>query len=40
MAAAEQSKMREIREGHLIPEWLESTLRQKGCEVLDAEWDA
>ena len=40
MAAAEQSKIREIRAGHLTAEWLEATLQQKGCEIVEAEWDA
>jgi hypothetical protein len=39
IAAAEQSKVRETCEGQPIQKWLETILRQKGGEILEAEWD-
>jgi regulator of RNase E activity RraA len=38
IAASEVRKVEEILAGRLIPDWLDSTLRQKGCEVLDEEY--
>jgi regulator of RNase E activity RraA len=35
IAAAEGKKIAEFAAGHLIPDWLAGTLRQKGCEMLD-----
>lgn len=32
---AEAKKVKEISEGKLIPGWLESTLSQKGCEIIN-----
>jgi regulator of RNase E activity RraA len=40
VAAYEVKKIQEIHEGHLIPEWLNSSLQQKGCEIIDDRWDA
>jgi regulator of RNase E activity RraA len=39
VAEAEVKKVREIREGHLIPDWLSKTLAQKGCEIIEGEWE-
>jgi regulator of RNase E activity RraA len=35
-AAADARKAQEIRAGQRIPEWLERTLQDKGCEIIDA----
>ena len=37
LAAAERGKVQELRIGKLIPDWLEGTLRQKGCEIVEGE---
>jgi regulator of RNase E activity RraA len=36
---AEEKKIAEIEAGHIIPEWLDETLKQKGCEILDEAWE-
>lgn len=38
VAAYEVKKIQEIHEGHLIPDWLNSTLQQKGCEIISDQW--
>jgi regulator of RNase E activity RraA len=38
IAAAEAMKIKEIREGHITAGWLEGTLQQKGCEIIDEPW--
>ncbi|HYM13492.1 MAG TPA: hypothetical protein VEU62_22320 [Bryobacterales bacterium] len=38
VAEAEVKKVREIREGRLIPGWLDKTLAEKGCEIIDGEF--
>ncbi|MBN1401396.1 MAG: RraA family protein [Anaerolineae bacterium] len=39
VAADEVHKIRAIREGHLIPAWLNPTLEQKGCEIIQGTWN-
>lgn len=39
IAASEVKKFREFDEGKLIPDWLHGTLQQKGCEIVDDEFD-
>ncbi|HEY8741601.1 MAG TPA: RraA family protein, partial [Chloroflexota bacterium] len=34
-AASDAKKAQEIRAGALIPDWLERTLQEKGCEIID-----
>jgi regulator of RNase E activity RraA len=36
---AERKKIAEIEKGHLSADWLEGALRQKGCEIIDAQWE-
>lgn len=36
IAAAEEKKIAEFAVGHLIPDWLAGTLRQKGCAIVDS----
>ena len=38
IGSAEAKKVKEIEAGHLIPDWLESTLKQKGCEIVPGAW--
>lgn len=40
IAAAETEKIRGILEGHVTADWLAATLRQKGCEIIDEQWEA
>ncbi|MHB1005674.1 MAG: RraA family protein [Chloroflexota bacterium] len=39
IARAEAKKIKEIENGQLIPGWLEGTLKQKGCEIVDDSWE-
>jgi regulator of RNase E activity RraA len=39
IAAAELKKIASIRQGHTRAEWLEDTLRQKGCVVVEESWE-
>jgi regulator of RNase E activity RraA len=39
VAASEEKKLKEFARGQFIPDWLESTLRQKGCEIVDGYSD-
>jgi regulator of RNase E activity RraA len=39
IADAERKKIAEIEKGHVSSEWLEGALRQKGCEIIDAQWE-
>lgn len=39
VAAAEAKKVAEIEGGHLTADWLEGTLKQKGCEIVDGSWE-
>lgn len=40
IAAYEVKKIKEIHEGHLIPESVNIALQQKGCEIIDGCWEA
>jgi regulator of RNase E activity RraA len=39
IADAERDKIDEIEKGHVTAEWLEGVLCQKGCEIIDAQWE-
>lgn len=39
VAEQEAHKLQELTEGKLIPGWLEESLRQKGCEIVDDLFD-
>ena len=39
IAKAEEKKIAEIEAGQIIPGWLDETLKQKGCEILDEAWE-
>jgi regulator of RNase E activity RraA len=39
VAEAEAHKLQEFAEEKFLPDWLEATLRQKGCELIDGDAD-
>jgi regulator of RNase E activity RraA len=39
LASAEAKKIANIRAGHIQADWLEDTLLQKGCEIVDDSWE-